>query len=104
MSNADRLIDDIDKQGNTADRVRAFVSGVKHQVADALSGARLPAENEARLASIFPDLEGSADRIAAAIDGKPEKEDVGPDNDAKLPPDSNDPTAASTQPTGAPRT
>lgn len=106
MDNADRIIADVQAQKTVIDGLKAFIAGLKGQIADALAGAKLSAEHEAKLAAIFPDLEANTDAITQAIttqpDGSPAPAptpdpvpapDPAPTNDATLPPDSNAPAS-----------
>lgn len=72
MDNVDRLIEDVAKQSTTIESMKTFISGLKSQVADALAGAKLSAEHEAKLAAIFPSLEANTDAITAAITTAPD--------------------------------
>lgn len=67
MTSLDRIEAAVAKQTTLEDSALALITDLKHQVADALAGAKLPPDVEARLAAIFPVLEGNNDRVAAAI-------------------------------------
>lgn len=73
MDNLDRLIEDVAKQKTAIESMKTFISGLKSAVAEALAGAKLSAEHEARLASIFPDLEANTDAITAAVTTSPDE-------------------------------
>lgn len=72
MDNVDRLIEDVAKQKTAIESMKTFISGLKHAVAEALAGAKLSAEHEARLASVFPDLEANTDAITNAVITSPD--------------------------------
>jgi len=84
MDSIDRLIDDVAKQKTVTDSTLALIQNLKNQVADALSGTKLPPAVEARLAAIFPDLESNTDRLTTAIT----------DNTPAAPAPTSDPTPA----------
>lgn len=67
MTSLERIEAAVAKQTTLEDSALALITDLKHQVADALSGTRLPPDVEARLAAIFPTLEANNDRVTAAL-------------------------------------
>lgn len=102
MDNIDRLIEDVAKQKTAIESMKTFIAGMKHAVAEALAGAKLSAEHEARLASIFPDLEGNTDAIAAAVTTSPDETPV-PVEPVPEPASEPVPDLASQDPVGFPK-
>lgn len=49
------------------DRIAAMITDLKHQLADALSGTKLPPDVEARLAAIFPHLEENNGKLTEIL-------------------------------------
>lgn len=69
MSRIDQIIADVQSQSDTTGRTRALIDNIKHWVAEALAGAKLPPDTNARLAEIFPALDANAEGIATALGG-----------------------------------
>lgn len=67
MELIDRLVQDVEQQQTIIASMEKFIGNLKHQIAEALSGAKLSEDVAAKLAAIFPTLEGNTDRIAQAI-------------------------------------
>lgn len=67
MDLIDRLVQDVEQQQTIIASMEKFIGNLKHQIAEALSGAKLSEDVAAKLAAIFPTLEGNTDRIAQAI-------------------------------------
>lgn len=69
MSRIDQIIADVQSQNDTTGRTRALIDSIKHWVAEALAGAKLPQGVSAQLAEIFPALGANAEGISTALSG-----------------------------------
>lgn len=78
MDIADKIISEVQEQKTLAAGMKTFIGGLKSQIAEALAGAKLSAEHEAKLAAIFPDLEANNDALASAMATTPEGGPVEP--------------------------
>lgn len=67
MDSLDRIEAAAARETTLEASVAAMVTDLKGQLADALSGTKLPADVEARLAAIFPTLEANNDRLTSIL-------------------------------------
>lgn len=93
MDSLDRIEAAAARETTIEASIAAMVTDLKNQLADALSGTKLPPEVEARLAAIFPTLEANNDKLTAIITANtPADPPAGP-APASPPAPANDPSA-----------
>lgn len=120
ISTQELIMDSLDRIEAAAARettleasVAAMVTDLKSQLADALSGTKLPPDVEARLAAIFPTLEANNDKLTSILtantpaappaDPKPTPDPAPIATDPTIPSGTvtPDPTLGSTKPSSA---
>ena len=87
------LLEAVAKQKTQVDSVVALLHSIKTQLADALSGTKLPPDVEAKLALIMPQLEANTQEITDAINANTDP--VPPAPPAPTPPTDTAPTTGS---------
>jgi uncharacterized protein YoxC len=67
MATLDQILDDVTNESSQIDSVGVLIVGLKQQLADALAGATLSPEVQAKVDAIFVKAEDNKAKIAAAI-------------------------------------
>lgn len=68
MATLDQVLADVTAESSQINAVGALITGLKQQIADALSGATLPPAVQAKVDSIFATAEANKAAIQSAID------------------------------------
>jgi phage shock protein A len=67
MATLDQVLADVTQETTDLDSIAALIAGLKQQIADALSGATLPPDVQAKVDSVFATAETNKGKIAAAL-------------------------------------
>ncbi len=67
MATLDQVLADVTDESTRLDSMSALISGLKQQVADALSGTTLPPATQAKVDAIFAAAETNKGKIDAAL-------------------------------------
>ena len=67
MATLDQVLADVTDESTQLDSLSTLISGLKQQLADALSGANLPAPVQAKVDAIFASAEANKQKIADAL-------------------------------------
>lgn len=67
MATLDQVLNDVKAENTQLDSLGAYIAGLKQQIADALSGATLPADVQAKVDAVFAMQEANTGKIAAAM-------------------------------------
>ena len=68
MATLDETLAAVTDEDTKVDSIIAFLAGIKQQLADALSGANLPAPVQAKVDAIFAQATSSAGKISTAME------------------------------------
>lgn len=67
MATLDQVLADVKAENTQLDSLGAFIAGLKQQITDALSGATLPADVQAKVDAVFALTEANTVKIATAM-------------------------------------
>lgn len=67
MATLDQVLADITEENTRLDSIAALIGGLRQQLADALSGANLPPEVQAKVDAIFTAAEANKGKIDDAL-------------------------------------
>jgi altronate dehydratase len=67
MATLDQVLQDVTDESTVIDSISTLVTGLKQQVADALSGATLPPAVQAKVDAVFAQAETNKAKLAAAV-------------------------------------
>lgn len=67
MATLDQVLSDVTDEGTRLDSLSALIGGLRTQLADALSGANLPAPVQAKVDAIFAAAEANKGKIDTAL-------------------------------------
>lgn len=67
MATLDQVLQDVSEESSVIDSIGTLVTGLRQQLADALSGANLPAPVQAKVDAIFAAAESNKQKLAAAV-------------------------------------
>lgn len=67
MASLDETLAKVTEEDTDIDSVIALVTGLKQQLADALAGANLPPDTQAKVDAIFAQASASAGKIVTAL-------------------------------------
>lgn len=68
MHTLDEVLADVTEEGTKIDSLTVFVAGLKQQIADALSGVKLPPAVQAKVDAVFDAVEANKAKVVAAMD------------------------------------
>lgn len=67
MATLDDVLADVTSESTAIDSVTALITGLKQQVADALSGVTLPSATQAKIDAVFTGLESNKGKLTTAL-------------------------------------
>ena len=67
MATIDQVAQDVSDESTLIDSVSVLITGLKQQVADALSGATLPPAVQAKIDAVFTTAEANKAKLATAV-------------------------------------
>jgi altronate dehydratase len=67
MATIDQVLQDVTDESTAIDSVSALISGLKQQLADALSGATIPPAVQAKVDAVFATAEANKAKLATAL-------------------------------------
>lgn len=67
MATLDDLVKDVSDESTLIDSVSTMLAGIQKQLADALAGATLPADVQAKIDAVFAAAESNKAKLTAAI-------------------------------------
>ena len=68
MATLDEVLAKVTQESGSIDSLIALMEGIKQQLADALSGATLPPEVQAKVDAVFAGVEANINKVVAAIE------------------------------------
>lgn len=67
MATLDEVLAEVTDESTRLDSIQALIDGIKQQLADALSGAALPPDVQAKIDAVFAGLTGNKAKIDKAL-------------------------------------
>lgn len=68
MATLDEVLADVADESTKLDSLSTFIAGLKQQILDALSGATLPPNVQAKVDAVFAGIEANKGKVVAAMD------------------------------------
>lgn len=81
MATLDQVLSDVTDESTQLDSLSTLITGLKQQLADALSGINLPAPVQAKVDAIFTQAEANRDKLATALNANTPAANVNPTGD-----------------------
>lgn len=67
MATLDQVVQDVSDESTLIDSVSVLITGLKQQIADALSGATLPPDVQAKVDAVFSTAESNKAKLSSAL-------------------------------------